>query len=67
MDLAGRNPAQAGAIVAQWLQSKTLIPGEPFKTGRRNTIKTVTVDPAKVAAILAGRMPSSEAREPADG
>jgi hypothetical protein len=67
MDLAGRTPAQARAIVAQWLQSKTLIPGEPFKTGRRNKIKTVTVDPAKVAAILAGRMPPSEAREPADG
>jgi hypothetical protein len=67
MDLAGRTPAQAGAIVAQWLQSKTLIPGEPFKTGGRNKIKTVTVDPAKVAAILAGRMPPSEAREQADG
>ena len=36
MDLAGRSQAQAGAIVAQWLQSKTLVPGEPFKTGGRN-------------------------------
>ena len=64
MDLAGRNEEQASKILNLWLDSKTLIQAQPFKTGQRHEIKTLTVDPAKVAAILAQHTPPQTRRKP---
>jgi AAA domain len=51
---AGRSEAQATKILADWLQSATLIQGEPVEGAGRHPIQTVRPDPTKVAGILAG-------------
>jgi AAA domain len=65
MEIGGRNPTQATKILNLWLESKTLIPGKPFKTDQRREIKTITTDPAKVTAILAQHTPPGKPQETA--
>jgi hypothetical protein len=66
MEIGGRTDAQAKKILDLWLQSKTLIDGPPFKTDQRRDIRTLTVDPAKVAAILAQHAPPGNPQETAN-
>jgi hypothetical protein len=50
---AGRTEVQAKKILADWLQSDTLIPGEEVKGESRHPVQTVMPNPTKVASILA--------------
>jgi hypothetical protein len=66
IDVGKRTEAQAKTIIKNWLKNGVLIDGEPVKSEKREPIKTIVVNPAKVAEIMAGhswqRAPSTSGR-----
>jgi hypothetical protein len=62
LEVGNRTDDQANKIVAAWVKSGVLVPGEPHHATNRTTIQTLVTEPVKVAEIL-NSYPLRDARD----